>query len=160
MVMKKIIFCVIFLFVSCAQSQAQMVEDKTSGIRENVDYSEINNVYLRISKTPENVDGYVVFLDENGEFCSVEGTITLSVKKKKIIGKSNAKPKPIEVVEEVLAYSEQIAFKPEDFKFLALPLGGMVYALPVSLPLDKVAERDIVLLEWRTFKSEQKVAEF
>jgi hypothetical protein len=158
--MEKIILCLIALFISCVQSQAETGENQVSGIRENVDYRQIQNIYLRLSKTQETAGGYVVFLDGDGQFCSTQGPITLSIKKQELIGKSESKLKPIEIVKEVIAYSEQIVFEPDDFKFLTLPSGGMVYALPFNLPPDKVAVGDKVVLEWYAFKIEQEVMDF
>jgi hypothetical protein len=84
----------------------------------------------------------------------------MSVKKTRIIGTNSSPVKPLEAVTEEVAYSEQIIFKPDDFKLLTLSSGGMVYALPVNLPSHKVTKGDIVMVEWRTFKAEQKITEF
>lgn len=157
---KKLTLCLVFLFVACVQSLAQAPETKISGVRENVDYGEIEKIYFYISKTSENVDGYIVFLDNEGKLCSTRGVLTLSVKKKYIIGRSNAIPKPVEAVKEEVTYSKQLEFKPDDFKLLTLSSGGMIFALPIDLPPDKVAKGDTVVLEWQNFKTEQEIVAF
>lgn len=157
--MKKIILCIVVLLVPYIRTQAQTAQDSISGIRENVDYNEIEKVYLQISKTLDSVDGYVIFLDKEGRLCSTDGPLTLSVKKKIVIGRSDS-IKPVQVVTEEITYSEQIVFKPEDFKLLTMPSGGMFYALAVNLPPDKVIKGDTVVLEWNNFKTEQKIPDF
>ena len=157
---KRLIVSVMMLLFFCAQGQAQTEEEGIPGIRENVEYSQIKSVSLHISKTPDTAEGYVVFQDKGGQPCSTQGSFALSVKKKNVIGRSESVPKPVEIIRYDLTYSKQIVFKPGDFQFFDLPLGGAVYALPISLPYYKVAVGDIALLEWRDFKLEQEVTGF
>ena len=52
---------------------------------------------------------------------------------------------------------KNIEFRPNDFKYMELSSGNMVYALPITLNPNKINIGDIIILKWRDFKLEKEV---
>ncbi|MBN1914195.1 MAG: hypothetical protein JW788_07345 [Candidatus Omnitrophica bacterium] len=158
--MKKITLSLVILFVVFSNLSAQTEQRDLADIRKGVAASEIEDITFHIAKKPDKVDGYVVFLDKDNRFCSTIGVLTLSVKKKYVIGRTGSIPKPVEVYRYEIGHTEEVFFEPKDFLLMGLPLGGIIFGLPITLPEDKVEKNDTVILEWEDFKREQAPQEY
>ena len=151
----------IFLFLICFT----FIQINLSAQR-IADPGEIIDIYFHIYKFLGKTEGYVVFYDREGNQCSTYGCLTLwrkyiIYKKEERVINIPGKPYYKHITKTVPKEEERIIkkvfFKPEDFRVLKLRSGDEIYALPITLPPNRVTDGDIVILKWRHFRRERKI---
>lgn len=123
---------------------------------------EVKRIYLNVYEKFGNIEGYIIFRDNDGNLCAPDGTLTLSVEKTSIqkkwkVAAGDLYSKPVDVPVVGFGFLKKVSFNNNDFKLMVLRSGDEIYALPISLPSEKVEPGDKVTLEWSRFKVEQRV---
>jgi len=122
-------------------------------------YEVIRNIYFNIYKSLGGINGYVIFLDKDGKQCATSGSLSLSKKvtyyEKKIADTWYLSM--IKVAKTRLEHLKHINFSPDDFEYMKLRSRDTIYALPINLNPAKIKKKDIIVLEWSSFRKEKSV---
>jgi len=106
----------------------------------------IKSIDFYIEKKGETIKGEVTFMDKNENPCLTNGRLSLRWKKRVLTGQDKDNEPTYEYKKG--EHIKHIEFTPDDFE------GGV---LPISLKARKIAEYDLILLEWHGFEVEGEV---
>lgn len=130
--------------------------------RNEVHPRDIRNIYLNVYSHLGDIEGYVIFWDKNDKHCCTNGTLYIARKyvvskrvllqRRGVRFKRNGGDLPARYgldYENGYENLKTIVFVPEDFEFLELRDGSIIFALRFRLKPDWIKPNDIIEVEWK-----------